>query len=92
MALPFSQVSMVPSVPRWYSKHWNAPAGRGVEAAMPCGERSGRVASSDSRLYIRIWDCPPMRRCLPVVVSGMVMNVAWLPVRALDALLWSREY
>lgn len=75
MELPFSQVSMVPSVPRWYSKHWNAPVGRGVEAAIPDGERSGRVASSDSRLYMRIWLCPPIRRCLPVVVSGIVMKL-----------------
>ena len=45
MAAPLSQVSMVPSVPRWYSRHCHVPAGRFWEVAMPCGERSGRVAS-----------------------------------------------
>jgi hypothetical protein len=28
MASPFSQVSMLPSVPRWYSRHCHVPAGR----------------------------------------------------------------
>lgn len=28
MAAPLSQVSMVPSVPRWYSRHCQVPAGR----------------------------------------------------------------
>lgn len=65
-AAPFSQVSIVPSVPTWYSKHSQLPAGRAAEVAMPCGDSSGRVASSDSRLNIRILLWPPMRRCLLV--------------------------
>jgi len=63
--------------------------GRAFEVAMPWGERSGRVASSDSRLYMRILDWPPMRRCLfvPWAESGMVMKVTWESVRAFDAFL-----
>src|SRR5690348_7090048 len=89
MAAPLSHVSMVPSVPMWYSKHCHSPVGRAVELAMPCGESSGSVASSDSRLYIRIWLCPPMRRCLfvPWAGSGIVMKVTCDEVRALDAFL-----
>jgi len=92
MGLLLSQVSMVPSVPRWYSKHWKAPVGRAVDEAMPWGERSGSVASSDSRLYIRIWLCPPIRRCLlvPRVESGMVINETWLLVRAVEAFTQTR--
>jgi hypothetical protein len=44
-AAPLIHVSMVPSVPRWYSRHCHEPAGRLAEVAMPCGERSGSVAS-----------------------------------------------
>ena len=54
IAALFNQVSMLPSVPKWYSKHCHDPTGRAAEEAEPCGERSGRVASSDSRLYIKI--------------------------------------
>ena len=35
MAAPFSQVSMLPSVPRWYSRHCHVPAGRFWEVAIP---------------------------------------------------------
>jgi hypothetical protein len=89
IALLFNQVSMLPSVPKWYSKHSQAPAGRAVEVAVPCGERSGRVASSDSRLYIRIEFWPPIRRCLPAAwaESGIVMKETWFAVRAVVALL-----
>lgn len=45
MAAPLSQVSILPSVPRWYSRHCHVPAARFCEVAIPCGERSGRVAS-----------------------------------------------
>jgi len=45
MAAPLIHVSIVPSVPRWYSRHCHEPAGRFAEVAMPCGERSGSVAS-----------------------------------------------
>jgi len=55
IAALFNQVSILPSVPKWYSKHSQAPTGRASEDATPCGERSGRVASSVSRLYIKIW-------------------------------------
>jgi hypothetical protein len=77
MALPLSHVWIVPSEPRWYSKHWNDPVGRAAEAAMPCGDRSGSVASSDSRLYMRMLLWPPIRRCLlvPSVESGIVIKV-----------------
>lgn len=80
---------MLPSAPRWYSKHSQVPAARGLELAVPSGERSGRVASSDSRLYIRISFWPPIRRCLPSPweESGMVMKETWLAVRAVVALL-----
>jgi hypothetical protein len=44
-AAPLIHVSMVPSVPRWYSRHCHEPAGRLTEVAMPCEERSGSVAS-----------------------------------------------
>ena len=37
-----------------------------VREVKSAGERSGSVASSDSRLYIRILDWPPIRRCLLV--------------------------
>lgn len=89
IAALFNQVSMLPSVPKWYSKHCHDPAGRAVEVADPCGERSGRVASSDSRLYIKIWFWPPIRRCLPAgwAESGIVMKETWLDVRAVVALL-----
>jgi hypothetical protein len=81
---------MLPSVPRWYSKHVHVLVGSALEDAMPCGERSGRVASSVSRLYMRILDWPPMRRCFfaPWAESGMVMKETWESVRALDALLY----
>lgn len=57
--------------------------------AIPCGERSGSVASSLSRLYIMILLWPPMRRCFlePWAESGMVINVTWASVRALEAFL-----
>jgi hypothetical protein len=53
------------------------PAGRFCEVAMPCGERSGRVASLSWRLYIMISDMPPKRRCwfAPSAASGMTMKV-----------------
>lgn len=60
---PLSQASMVPSVPRWYSRHCQEPAGRSTEVAMPCGERSGRVASLSWRFHIRMLDMPPNRKC-----------------------------
>lgn len=45
---------------------------------MPSGERLGRVASSDSRLYSRISIWPERRRCLPPrPVSGITMKVTW---------------
>jgi hypothetical protein len=71
----------------WYSKHWNDPAGSGVEAAIPSGDKLGSVASSDSRLYMRISLWPPMRRFFPVVVSGIVIKVTWLAVKAVVAFL-----
>jgi hypothetical protein len=88
-AAPLSQVSMLPSVPRWYSRHCHVPAGRFWEVAMPCGERSGRVASLSWRLYIRISDMPPKRRCwfVPSAASGMTMKVMCSDVRALEACL-----
>jgi hypothetical protein len=57
---------------------------------MPLGERSGSVASSVSRLYIRMFDWPPMRRCffVPRVEDGMVMKVMCEAVRGLDAFLF----
>lgn len=57
--------------------------------AIPCGERSGRVASSDSRLYIRMEDWPPMRRCLlvPWEASSWVMKETWSAFRAVVAFL-----
>lgn len=56
---------------------------------MPWGERSGRVASSDSRLYIRMEDWPPMRRCLfvPWEASSWVMKETWSALRAVVAFL-----
>jgi hypothetical protein len=80
---------MLPSVPKWYSKHSQAFVGRAWEVATPCGERSGSVASSDSRLYIKIWSWPPIRRCslVPSAESGIVMKETWLAVRAVVALL-----
>src|SRR4051794_14820682 len=80
---------MLPSAPTLYSKHCQLPVGRAVEAATPCGERSGRVASSDSRLYIMMLFWPPMRRCFlaPWAESGMVMKLTWEEVRALEARL-----
>ena len=91
---PFNHVWMLPSVPRWYSKHCQLPVGRVAEVEMPTGERSGRVASSDSRLYIRILLWPPIRRCLllPWAGSGMVMKLTCESVRALDALLQAHVY
>src|SRR4051812_21430469 len=87
--VPSSQVCTLPSVPRRYSKHVHFPLGRAVDVAMPWGLRSGRVASSVSRLYMRILDWPPMRRCFlaPWAESGMVMKETWASVSALVALL-----
>lgn len=89
MASPLSHVSMVPSVPMWDSKHSQVLAGRPFELAMPCGESSGSVASSDSRLYSRIWLMPPILRCLsvPSAGSGKTMKVTWASPMALDAFL-----
>ena len=85
----FSQVSILPSAPKWYSKHSQVSVARALEVAIPAGERSGRVASSDSRLYIRISLWPPIRRCFPSPweESGIVMKETWLAVRAVVALL-----
>jgi hypothetical protein len=85
----FSHVWMLPSVPRWYSKHVHAFVGNALDDAIPFGDRSGRVASSVSRLYMRILDCPPMRRCLfvPWAESGIVMKLTCESVRALLAFL-----
>lgn len=47
MAVPSSQVSTVPSVSRWYSKHCQTSVERAVDEAMPFVEKSGRVASLD---------------------------------------------
>lgn len=76
MAALFNHVSMLPSVPRWYSKQSHSFVGRAMEVATPCGDMSGSVASSTSRLYMRIWSWPPIRRCLfvPCAESGMVMK------------------
>jgi hypothetical protein len=86
MAAPLSQVSIVPSVPRWYSRHCHVPAGRSAEVATPCGERSGRVASLSWRLYIMISIIPPNRRCwfVPSAASGITMKVTWSDVRAFE--------
>lgn len=68
---------------------FQVPAGSGADASMPWGERSGRVASSDSRLNMRMELWPPMRRCLPSpwAESGMVMKVTWASVRLVEAWL-----
>lgn len=84
---PLSQASMVPSVPRWYSRHCHDPAGRSTDVAIPCGERSGRVASLSWRFHIRMLDMPPNRRCWftpDSAASGMTMNVTWSEVRAFE--------
>lgn len=89
MATLLSHVSMLPSVPMWYSKHSQAPVGKAVEEATPCGDRSGSVASSVSRLNMRMEFCPPIRRCLLVAwaASVMVIKETWLEVSAFVALL-----
>jgi hypothetical protein len=88
-AAPLIQVSMVPSVPRWYSRHCHEPAGRLAEVAMPCGERSGSVASLSWRFHIMISDMPPKRRCwfTPSAASGITTKVTCSEVRALAACL-----
>jgi len=88
-AAPLIHVSMVPSVPRWYSRHCHEPAGRLAEVAIPCGERSGRVASLSCRFHIMISDMPPNRRCwfTPSAASGITTKVTCSEVRALAACL-----